>query len=69
MCPKTQEEIDYMSNVSYSSIVISLMYEMVCTRADITHAMGVVSTYMNNPGKEHWMEVKLILRYLRGTTA
>eukprot|EP00253_Pinus_taeda_P024163 PITA_24163 len=24
--------------------------------------------YMNNPGKEHWMAVKQILRYLRGTT-
>ena len=23
---------------------------------------------MNNPGKEHWMEIKWILRYLRGTT-
>jgi hypothetical protein len=23
---------------------------------------------MNNPGKEHWKEVKWILRYLRGTT-
>jgi len=31
-------------------------------------ALGVVSRYMNNPGKEHWMTVKWILRYLRGTT-
>jgi hypothetical protein len=32
MCPKTQEEIDYMSKVPYSSTVGSLMYVMVCTR-------------------------------------
>jgi len=44
------------------------MYAMVCTRPDIAHAVGVVSKYMNNPGKEHWMAVKWILRYLRGTT-
>ena len=44
------------------------MYAMVCTRPDIAHAVGVVSTYMNNPGKEHWMAVKWILRYLKGTT-
>jgi hypothetical protein len=44
------------------------MYAMVCTRPDIAHAVGVVSRYMNNPGKEHWEAVKWILRYLRGTT-
>ena len=69
MCPKTQEEIDYMSKVPYSSAVGSLIYAMVCTRLDISHAMGVVSRYMNDPGKEHWMVVQWILRYLRGTTS
>ena len=68
MCPKTQEDMDYMSKVPYASAVGSLMYAMVCTRPDIAHAVGVVSRYMNNPGKEHWMAVKWILRYLRGTT-
>jgi hypothetical protein len=61
MCPKTQEEIEYMSRVPYSSTVGSLMYVMVCTRPDIAHAVGVVSRYMNNPGKEHWEAVKWIL--------
>jgi hypothetical protein len=43
------------------------MYAMVCTRPDIAHAVGVVRRYMNDPGKEHWEEVKWILIYLRGT--
>eukprot|EP01018_Ginkgo_biloba_P001714 Gb_30736 [translate_table: standard] len=68
MCPKTQEQIDYMSKVPYSSIVGSLMYVMVCTRLDIAYVVGVVSRYMNNLGKEHWEAVKWILRYLRDTT-
>ena len=68
MCLKTQEEMDYMSKVPYASTVGSLMYAMVYTRLDIAHAVGVVSRYMNNPEKEHWMAVKWILRYLRGTT-
>ena len=51
MCPKTQEDMDYMSKVPYASAVGSLMYAMVCTRPDIAHAVGVVSRYMNNPGK------------------
>ena len=61
MCLKTQEVVDYMSKFSYASAVGSLMYAMVCTRLDIAHAVGVVSRYMNNPGKEHWMVVKWII--------
>ena len=57
MCPETREEIDYMSNIPYSSAVGSVMYSTVCTRPDIAHAVGVVSKYMNNLGKEHWMVV------------
>ena len=56
-----------MSRVPYSSAVGSLMYAMACIKLDIAHAVGVVSRYMNNPGKEHWEAVKWILRYLRGT--
>jgi hypothetical protein len=53
MCLNTQEKIKYMSMVPYSSTLGRLMYAMVCTRVDIAHAVGVVSRYMNNPGKEH----------------
>ena len=63
MYPKTQEEIDYMSKIPYSLAVGILMYSMVCTRPDIAHAVGVVSRYMNNLGKEHWKAVQRILRY------
>jgi hypothetical protein len=68
MCPKTQEEIEYISRVSYASTGGSLLYAMVCTRPDIAHAVGVVRRYMKNPGKEHWKAVKQILGYLRGTS-
>ena len=57
-----------MAKVPYSSAVGSLMYAMVCTRPDIAHVVGVVSRFLENPGKEHWEAVKWILRYLRGTT-
>ena len=46
MCPKTHEDIEYMSRVPYSSTVGSLMYVLVCTRTDIAHAVGFVSRYM-----------------------
>jgi hypothetical protein len=66
MCPKTQEDIQYMYRVPYSSTIGSLMYAMVGTRPDIAHAVGVVSMYMNNPSKERWEAIKWILGYLRG---
>jgi hypothetical protein len=42
-CPKTQEEIEDMACVPYASVVGILMYVMVCTRPDISHAVGVLS--------------------------
>ncbi|KAL5757330.1 hypothetical protein ACOSP7_019941 [Xanthoceras sorbifolium] len=68
MSPQSDNDIEYMSHVPYSSAVGSLMYAMICTRPDIAHAVSVVSRYMSNPGKEHWQAVKWIMRYLRGTT-
>ena len=53
LSPKSKEEKEYMSHVPYSSAVGSIMYAMVCTRLDISHATSVVSRYMANPGKEH----------------
>ena len=57
-----------MSKVPYASALGSLMFAMVCTKPDIAHAVGVARRYMNDPGKEHRMAVKWILRYLKGTT-
>jgi hypothetical protein len=56
-----------MCRVPYSSTIGKLMYEMVCTRLDIAHEVGVVRRYMKNKGKGHCEALKWILRYLRGT--
>eukprot|EP00253_Pinus_taeda_P017665 PITA_17665 len=53
---------------SYASVVGSLMYEMVCTRPDIAHAVGVLSKFMSKLGKEHWTTVKQVFRYFCGTS-
>ncbi|KAD6119896.1 hypothetical protein E3N88_11167 [Mikania micrantha] len=67
-CPSSEKEIEEMDRVPYASAVGSLMYAMVCTRPDIAHAVGVVSRFLSNPGKNHWEAVKWILRYLRSTS-
>ena len=56
-----------MDHVPYANAVGALMYAMVCTRLDISHAVSMVSRYMHNPGKGHWQAVKWILRYIQGT--
>jgi hypothetical protein len=68
-CPKTREEEEDMSHVPYVNEVGSLMYEMVCTRLDIAHAVGVLRRYMSKLGKEHWTKIKRVFKYVRGTTS
>ena len=51
LCPKTQEEKDFMHDVPYKSAVGSIMYAMVSTCPDIAHVVGVVSRFMSNPCK------------------
>lgn len=68
MSPSSEKERMEMSRVPYASAVGSLMFAMICTRPDIAHAVGVVSRYMAEPGREHWEAVKRILRYLKGTS-
>ena len=66
-CPKTNAEIERMRGIPYALAVGSLMYIMLCTRPDIYFVMGVVSRYQSEPGEEHWIAVKHILKYLRRT--
>jgi hypothetical protein len=67
LCPNTQEEIEDMAHVHYASFVGSLIYAMVYTQPDISHAVGVLRRYMLTPGKEHWTTFKRVSRYLCGT--
>ena len=66
-CPKTPQEEEDMRRVPYASAVGSLMYAMLCTRPDICYAVGIVSRFQSNPGLDHWIAVKHILKYLRRT--
>ncbi|KAH9753523.1 hypothetical protein KPL71_015101 [Citrus sinensis] len=68
MCPSNEAERKEMSRVPYASAVGSLMFVMICTRPDIAQAVGAVSRYMANPSGEHWIVVKRIMRYIKGTS-
>lgn len=50
LCPRSNDGIDYMSRVSYSSTVRLLIYTIFCIHPDLA---CTVSRYMANPAKEH----------------
>ena len=58
--PKTLEEENMMRQIPYASAVGSLMYAMLCTRADIYYLVGMVSQYQSNPRPKHQQAVKHI---------
>jgi hypothetical protein len=65
MSPKDDNKRNEMTNVPYRSAVGTLIYLVTGTRPDIAAAVGEVSKYLDNPGQQHWIAVKRILRYLK----
>ncbi len=51
----------------YRQLVGSLLYLSVCTRPDISQAVGVLARHMAKPSMEHWTAAKAVLRYIPGT--
>ncbi|KAG7532793.1 Reverse transcriptase RNA-dependent DNA polymerase [Arabidopsis thaliana x Arabidopsis arenosa] len=58
---------DFMKSIPYCNAVGSIMYAMIGTRPDLAYPVGVISRFMSNPIKEHWLAVKWVLRYIKGT--
>lgn len=56
-----------MRSIPYREAVGSLLYIAICTRPDISYAVGVLSRFSSNPGMKHWTAVKHLMRYLKTT--
>lgn len=59
--PKTDDEKDFMAKLSYASAIGSLIYVIVCTRLGIVYAVGAVSRFMSNLGKQHWEAIDICI--------
>ena len=64
---KTPDDDEPIDTQRYQEIIGSLVYLSISTRPDIAEAVGKLSQYMGKPNKEHWIGVKRVLRYLKGT--
>ena len=51
---------------AFKSTIGKLQY-VVHTRPDIALAVGMVAIFLANPKENHMMEIKRIMRYLKGT--
>lgn len=66
-CKLSKEGADYFSDAKlYSSIVGSLQYATII-RLEISYIVNKVSQIISRRLESHWIGVKRILRYLKGT--
>lgn len=56
-----------MSKVPYINAVGALMYLATCTRPDIAYTVSKLAQFNTNPGRQHWIAVKHLFRYLKAT--
>ena len=61
--PEKGSSLDY----PYREAIGCLMYAMLCTRPDLGFPICFLSQFSNNPNEEHWIAVKRVLRYIKGT--
>ena len=52
---------------TYQQAIGCLTYKSTATRQDIATGVGVLSQCMSKLSKDHWMGMKRVLRYLKGT--
>ena len=53
MSSKTLEERERMAMIPYTLTIGSIMYAMLCTRLDVSYALGIVSMFQEDPGEDH----------------
>ncbi|XP_062081048.1 secreted RxLR effector protein 161-like [Humulus lupulus] len=56
-----------MQNIPFALAVGSLMYAQACTRLDIPYIIGMLGRYLSNPGMDHWITSKRVMRYIQRT--
>ena len=58
---------DPVCQSEYARIIGSVMFLMNYTRPDIAYSVSRLSRYNHNPNNDHWIALRRLLRYLKGT--
>lgn len=64
--PVDTEEVN-RSKIPFRKAVGSLMFLAIVSRPDIAYSVNAFSKYLNNYDESHWLAVKRIVKYLKGT--
>ena len=72
-CPSSPDEAQALARrgmlqKDYITLVMSLNYLVSTTRDDMRFIQGKVAKYMANPGKEHFLALRHMLKFLSGTS-
>ncbi|PRQ55303.1 putative RNA-directed DNA polymerase [Rosa chinensis] len=65
--PRDEDEEPLEAEVPYLSAIGALLYLAQCTRPDISFAVNLLARHSSAPTRRHWIGIKTIFRYLRGT--
>ena len=64
---QSTDDEELFDSQTYQQAIGCLTYASTSTRPDISAAVNVLSQFSSKPSKQHWMGVKRIMRYLKGT--
>ncbi|XP_042042950.1 secreted RxLR effector protein 161-like [Salvia splendens] len=67
--PKDDSERRELSKIPYANIIGSITYTMLRTRPDLAQAISLTSRFMSDHGREHWIVLKWLFRYLKGASS
>ncbi|CAN1745339.1 Retrovirus-related Pol polyprotein from transposon TNT 1-94, partial [Linum perenne] len=56
-----------VNQTEYAKTIGSLMFLTNCTRPDVAFAVNRLSRYTSNPSSDHWIALRRVLKYLKGT--
>ena len=56
-----------VDQTEYTLIIGSLMYLENCTKLDIAYTIGRFSRYAQSLNRDHWVAIRRVLKFLRGT--
>jgi len=63
------QSIELFSDTTHFRQIVGALQYLTFTRPDICYAVNKVCQFMHAPTEGHWAAVKLILRYLKGTSS
>ena len=64
---KRRDDEEPADETMFQAAIGSINYAAIATRPDLSTAVGKLSQFMKNPSAEHWVAVKRVLRYIKGT--